>query len=85
MDAALEEAHTDSDSDDERFVNRPDADALFERVFRSSPSQYSVIVGSRGTGKSTLAEKVAREMQGMTYVAVADESKHVWRMIWIPP
>ena len=59
MDASLEEAHSGSDSDDENFVNRPGADALFERVFKSSPKRYSVIVGSRGTGKSTLAEKVA--------------------------
>jgi len=77
MDAALEEAHPDSDSDDKRFINRPDAAALFEHVFRSSPTEYSVIIGNHGTGKSTLAEKVARRMKGAIYIAVAEESKNV--------
>ena len=73
MDAALEEAHPDAD--DERFINRPDAVALFERVFKSSPTEYNVIVGSRGTGKSALAKKVARKMPGVIYIAVADRKK----------
>jgi len=75
MDAALEEAHPDAG--DEKFINRPDAVALFERVFKSSPTEYGVIVGRPGTGKSTLAEKVARKMHGVIYVAAADSSKDV--------
>ena len=70
MDAALEKAYPDSDLDDEKFIKRPDAERLFEDVIKSPRSTYSVIVGSHGTGKSTLARKVARKTQGMIYVNV---------------
>ena len=67
MDAALEEAYCGSDVGS--FVHRPDAERLFERVV-SSLSNYSVIVGSHGTGKSTLAKEVARKKAGVIYVTV---------------
>ena len=70
MDAALEGPHPDSDSDDEEIVGRPDAEKLFEDVVKSRPSAYSVIVGNRGTGKSTLAANVARKTPGVLYVNV---------------
>jgi len=68
MDAALEGPHPDSGSGDDRIIDRPDAEKLFEDLLRSCPSEYSVLVGNRGTGKSTLATKVARKTQGVLYV-----------------
>jgi len=58
----------DSNSGDKKFIDCPDAERLFERVFRSSPSEYSVIVGRYGTGKPTLAKKAARKTPGVIYV-----------------
>jgi len=70
VDAALEEAYPGSDSDDEKFIKRPNAEKHFEVVVESSPSTYSVVVGSHGTGKSTLAWNLARKTQGVIYVNV---------------
>jgi len=69
IDAVLERSYRDSDSSNERFIDRPDAERLFERVVRSS-SAYSVIVGSYGTGKSTLAREAARKSPGVIYVTI---------------
>jgi len=66
----LEDAYPDSASDDEEFVKRPDAEKLFDGVFKSSPSEYSVIVGAHGTGKSTLAWNAASKTPGVIYVDV---------------
>ena len=70
IDAALEEAYPDSDSDDEKFIKCPDAEKRFESVVKSSPGAYSTVVGSHGTSKSTLARNVARKTQGAIYVNV---------------
>jgi len=75
IDAALEEAFPDSDSDDEKFIKRPNAEKLFEDVVKSS-SKYSVIIGSHGTGKSALARKVARKTQGVIYVNVPQPARN---------
>ena len=71
----MEDAYPDLDSDDEEFIKRPEAEELFEGVVGSSPSEYSVITGSHGTGKSTLARKVARKTQGVIYVNVPSSVK----------
>ena len=76
LDAALEEAYPDSDSDDEEFIKRPEAEERFEKIIKSSPSRYSVVLGSHGTGKSTLAKNVARKTRGAIYVDVPPTVKN---------
>jgi len=69
----LEASYGDSYSGNKEFVDRPDAERLFELVVKSDPSTYDVIVGSHGTGKSALAEEVARKTPGVIYVDVPPE------------
>ena len=77
IDAALEEAFPDSDSDDGKFIKRPDAEKLFDGFVQPPITLYNVIVGSHGTGKSTLARKVACKTLGMIYVNIPPTVKTV--------
>ena len=73
MDARLEEFYPDSD--DENFVSRPDTEKLVESFIKSPPTKYGVMVGGHGTGKSTLAKRVARKLPGVIYVIIPEETR----------
>lgn len=52
------------------FVERKDAKKMTFNIVVSPTSTYEVIVGNRGTGKTTLVQEVARENTGITYVLI---------------
>jgi len=68
IDAALEEA--DPVFADPENVDRPDLERMVERVIKSSPTKYDIIVGNHGTGKSTLVYRLARRLPGVIYVTL---------------
>ena len=43
---------------------------MVELVIKSPPSNYYLIVGNHGTGKSTLVYRLARRLPGVVYVTV---------------
>jgi len=52
----------------------PTLEGCLDKFVRSPPSVYSVIFGAEGTGKSALAEEVARKTPGAIYVIVPPET-----------
>jgi hypothetical protein len=59
------------DIPDNKFIPRPEIVECFEKIFQphENQSNYHIIYGNRGNGKSTLAKKVANEIgQGVIYI-----------------
>ncbi|PKC61696.1 hypothetical protein RhiirA1_444321 [Rhizophagus irregularis] len=59
------------DIPDSKFISRPEIAKYFEKIFQPDEDQsnYHIIYGNKGNGKTTLAKKMANEVgQGVIYV-----------------
>ncbi|GBC44725.2 P-loop containing nucleoside triphosphate hydrolase protein [Rhizophagus irregularis DAOM 181602=DAOM 197198] len=59
------------DIPDSKFISRPEIAKYFEKIFQPGEDQsnYHIIYGNKGNGKTTLAKKMANEVgQGVIYV-----------------
>ena len=52
---------------DPDIFDRPDAERMVELVIESPPTNYDIIVGDHGAGKSTLVYRLARRLPGIAY------------------
>ena len=56
------------------FVERPAVEEKVRRAIAETSTQYDVIVGNHGTGKSTIVQKIACETSGALYVLIRPET-----------
>jgi ABC-type cobalamin/Fe3+-siderophores transport system ATPase subunit len=54
------------------FFPRPDVQQRIDALLKRHNGQYDVIVGPRGTGKTTVVRKMAAETSGVVYVYIHD-------------
>jgi Cdc6-like AAA superfamily ATPase len=54
------------------FFPRPDIEKQIKALMTKHDGQYDVIIGPRGTGKTTMVRKISSETPGAVYVYVHD-------------